>query len=370
MIEITDLRSLLTADTPFIDTRSPAEFARGSLPTAVNLPLMTDSEREQVGICYKLHGQNAAIELGHQLVSGSVKVERVDGWTRFARENPTGALFCFRGGLRSAITQQWLHESGVEYPRVKGGYRALRRWLMDFSEKTFETAALLLVGGRTGAAKTRALTEGNAGRAINGSIDLEGIANHRGSAFGKRVTEQPSQISFEMALGLALLKHNQGHFRSLILEDEGRLIGRCALPLSLQAARTNADWIHLEASFDDRVQHSYENYILSNLTELRRACIKDAFDQFATNLLDSLDRIQKRLGGKRYYSLKGQMTAAIAHHREGDPEHHRVWIATLLSEYYDPMYDYQLSKKARPPIFSGGESEIVEYLMERQSAGR
>ena len=370
MIEIDDLRGLLATDTPLIDTRAPIEFARGSLPTAVNLPLMSDAEREQVGTCYKLHGQNAAIELGHQLVRGPIKAERIDAWTRFAKAHPTGALYCFRGGLRSAITQQWLQEGGVEYPRVKGGYKALRRWLIDHSDSTFRTASLLLVGGRTGAAKTRVLNEGNDGCAIDGSIDLEGLAHHRGSAFGKRITEQPSQISFEMALGVALLKHNQRAFRSLILEDEGRLIGRCALPPSLQNAKKDADWVHLEASLADRVQHSYENYILSNLEELLREGRDNAFEQFSTNLRDALARISKRLGGTRYADLRNKMTLAINEHRKGEPEQHKKWITTLLSEYYDPMYDYQLAQREQHPIFQGDEREVSEYLMAWQKALR
>ena len=239
MNEIDDLQRLLLTDTPLIDTRAPIEFARGSLPTAVNLPLMTDSEREQVGTCYKQHGQKAAIDLGHQLVQGDVKAERIAAWADFAKTHPTGALYCFRGGLRSSIAQQWLHESGIEYPRVKGGYKSLRRWLIEYTDQTFASATLLFVGGRTGAAKTRVLNEGNAGQPIPGSVDLEGLAHHRGSAFGRRTTEQPTQISFEMGLGVALLKHKQRPHPCLILEDEGRLIGRCALPLSLQAAKKN-----------------------------------------------------------------------------------------------------------------------------------
>ena len=122
MIEIDDLQALLATDTPLIDTRAPSEFVRGRLPTAVNLPLMTDAEREQVGTCYKLRGQKAAIELGHQLGRGSLKAECMEAWTRFASAHPTGALYCFLGGIRYEISQQWLQESGVEYPRVKGGY--------------------------------------------------------------------------------------------------------------------------------------------------------------------------------------------------------------------------------------------------------
>ena len=169
-----------------------------------------------------------------------------------------------------------------------------------------------------------------------------------------------------MGLGVALLKHKQRPHPYLILEDEGRLIGRCALPLSLQAARKTADWIHLEAQLDDRVQHSYENYILGNLAELQADNAENAFEQFSASLLESLERIRKRLGTERYSNLKSAMTTAIIRHHQGDPEHHRVWIATLLTEYYDPMYDYQLSQRERAPIFHGDEQAVVEYLMEQQ----
>ena len=366
MTEIDDLQTLCLSDIPLIDTRSPSEFAKGSLPTATNLPLMNDEERAAVGLCYQQQGQDAAVQLGHELVTASKKAERVALWKRFAEHNPHGALFCFRGGLRSSITQQWLAEIGIDYPRIRGGYKALRRWLIAQSDDTFESSHIILLGGRTGVAKTRALNEGKDGDPLPGSVDLEGLANHRGSAFGKRTSEQPTQIGFELALGVALVKHRSQHHPHLILEDEGRLIGRCALPLSLQAARQQADWVRLEASLDDRIQHSYENYILSNLDELNVNDSANGFNAFAAGLLDALDRIQKRLGGQRYQTLKGIMTDAIERHRRGDPEQHKHWIALLLTDYYDPMYDYQMEKRNRPPVFTGSESAVADYLMAQQ----
>lgn len=366
MTEIDDLQTLCLSDIPLIDTRSPSEFAKGSLPSATNLPLMNDEERAAVGICYQRRGQDAAVQLGHELVTASKKAERVALWKGFAERNPQGALFCFRGGLRSSITQQWLSEIGIDYPRIRGGYKALRRWLISQSDDIFESSRIILLGGRTGVAKTRALNEGKDGEPVPGSIDLEGLANHRGSAFGKRTSEQPTQIGFELALGIALIKQRSQNQPHLILEDEGRLIGRCALPLSLQAARQQADWVRLEASLDDRIQHSYENYILSNLRELNVNNSENGFRAFSAGLLDALTRIQKRLGGQRFQALKAIMTDAIECHRQGDPEQHKHWIATLLTDYYDPMYDYQMEKRSRPPVFTGSESEVAAYLTARQ----
>jgi tRNA 2-selenouridine synthase len=368
MTEIDDLATLLRDDTPLIDTRSPVEFAKGSLPTAINLPLMTDEEREAVGTCYKEQGQDAAVRLGHELVAGDLKEQRVGAWKTFVAQHPRGALFCFRGGMRSEIAQRWLKDAGVDYPRIKGGYKAMRRWLTDSTDQLIEKTPILLLGGPTGAAKTRILNEGNGGGPIPGSVDLEGLANHRGSAFGRRVTEQPTQIGFELALGVQLLKHRHAGRQKLLLEDEGRLIGRCALPLSLQAARHEADWVQLDASVDARVEHSYENYILQNLEDLMTEDAARAFDRFATGLLESLERIQKRLGGQRYAELKAVMQDALAAHERGNPEAHKAWISELLTDYYDPMYDYQMNNRTKAPLFRGTEQEVIEYLLQTEDA--
>jgi len=364
MDEIDDLASLFLRDIPLIDTRAPVEFNKGSLPLAINLPLMIDAEREAVGICYQQQGQAAAIRLGHELVNGELKADRLNQWIRFTQQHPDGALFCFRGGLRSEIIQNWLKEQGIRYPRIRGGYKAMRRWLINAVEKTCANTPLLLLGGKTGSAKTRVLNEGFMGNPITGSIDLEGLANHRGSAFGKRVTAQPTQISFELAVGIEMAKRYAEDPSRLILEDEGRLIGRCALPLPLQAARHHADWIQLEVPLEDRVQHSYDNYILSNLEEMLTpsADWDTAFNEFERGLLDALSRIQKRLGDTRYRALHADLTAALSSHRLGDPEPHKKWIEVLLTHYYDPMYNYQMAKRVQAPIFRGNESEVIGYL--------
>lgn len=92
---------------------------------------MTDDERAQVGTCFKQQGQAAAIALGHQLVGGAVRAERLEGWLAQLRQQPDAVLYCFRGGLRSQTVQQWLHEAGVTRPRIAGGYKDLRRFLID-----------------------------------------------------------------------------------------------------------------------------------------------------------------------------------------------------------------------------------------------
>jgi tRNA 2-selenouridine synthase len=177
LIQITDLTRLFTIDTPLIDTRAPIEFEQGAFPQSQNLILMSDDEREKIGACYKNKGQAKAIELGHELVQGDVKNKRIEAWLQFIKNNPNGALYCFRGGLRSQITQQWIYTaSGIDYPRVKGGYKALRRFLIDETYRIMQQITPIVIGGQTGCGKTLLLDK------INNRIDLEGLANHRGSA--------------------------------------------------------------------------------------------------------------------------------------------------------------------------------------------
>ncbi len=368
MIQLDDYEALFLADTPFIDTRAPVEFAKGSFPTAVNLPLMTNDERAAVGTCYKQEGQDAAVKLGHELVSGVVKANRVQQWQAFAQAHPEGALFCFRGGMRSAISQQWLAEAGMEFPRIRGGYKAMRRWLIDEFERICMARDFIVVGGQTGCAKTRLLNQGDNGKPIPGSIDLEGYANHRGSAFGRRAGGQPAQISFEIATAIALVKVDRRFGGPVIAEDESKLIGRCSLPPTLQNTLKNSPLVLVETTLEERVEHSFENYILANLKD-QQALTDDqeqAFDAFAAGLLESLERIRKRLGGVRFGELLTIMNSALERHRAGDPSGHRDWIAPLLSDYYDPMYDYQLKNRLEKVVFRGRPDAVAEWLIKQQ----
>src|SRR5680860_47878 len=98
-----DYLSLFLNNTPLLDVRAPVEFDKGHLPGAINAPLMNDDERHLVGICYKEQGQSKAIELGHQLVQGDIKAQRLEAWKHFCTQHPDGYLYCFRGGLRLSL---------------------------------------------------------------------------------------------------------------------------------------------------------------------------------------------------------------------------------------------------------------------------
>lgn len=353
-----DYRALFLEDTPMIDTRAPVEFARGAFPGAVNIPLMSDREREAVGTCYKQQGQQAAIALGHTLVAGEVKGARLQAWLDFAQANPGGYLYCFRGGLRSKICQQWLAEAGCDYPRIAGGYKAMRRFLIDELERISREAKFIILGGRTGAAKTELLG------GVPNSVDLEELARHRGSAFGRRVGGQPSQINFENALAIQLIRCEHAHpGQSIVLEDEGGYIGSSTIPESLREAMAKAPLVVVEADLESRVEHSFTNYILDNLNDWREQLGEEAgFQRFAGELRDSLNRLQRRLGGQRFREVSDLLERAIELHTQGDSSLHREWIRILLRDYYDPMYDYQLSRKAERVVLRGDAEAVSQRL--------
>ena len=362
-LDSSTFEELFLRERSLIDTRAPIEFERGSFPGAVNIPLMTDVEREQVGIRYKEQGEHAAVALGHELVSGHVKEDRIAAWIEQVKRNANAALFCFRGGLRSQTVQAWLASEGYHLPVVDGGYKALRAYLLNSLEECLCDTSLVVIGGRTGVAKTALLNQASDMLRLP-VIDLEGLAHHRGSAFGKRAEPQPTQVNFENRIAIELLKLRNGGHQQVIMEDESRLIGRCALPLTLQEKLRAAPLVVLDASLEDRVHHSWENYILSNYREQVALCDSHeaAFSAFATSLRLSLANIQKRLGGARYQELSEVLEKALLAHSQGDPEQHKQWITVLLRDYYDPMYDYQLKSKQRHVVFRGNFNEVLEFM--------
>lgn len=360
--DTSDYAQLFLRDTPLLDTRAPVEFAAGAFPQAQSLPLMSDDERAAVGTCYKQKGQEAAIALGHELVSGALRQQRMSHWTQFAKDNPQGYLYCFRGGLRSQLVQQWLHDSGVDYPRIIGGYKAMRRFLIDTLDALAPQTSVILVGGATGTGKTRLINE------LPRAIDLEGLAKHRGSAFGRLVEEQPTQIDFENAIAIALLKLSQNP-GSVILEDEGQLIGRLALPASLRTRMSEAPLVVLEYPLDERIQVVFEDYIVDLGARYRQVHGDAGAGIHRDRLLGDLERTKKRLGGERYAHIAGLMQAAFQRQEQtGDAQRHRDWIRPMLVDYYDPMYSYQLSKREGSRLYTGDREAVKAFLSEQIDA--
>jgi len=359
LTQITDFTQLFVNDIALIDTRAPIEFEQGAFPFAQNLPLMSDSERELVGACYKNKGQEKAISLGHKLVYGKVKQTRLDTWLGFIKNNPNGALYCFRGGLRSQITQEWIYEaSGVNYPRIKGGYKALRRFLIDETDRIMSKITPIIIGGQTGCGKTLLLDH------LKDTIDLEGLANHRGSAFGNTTTPQPTQINFENELAIELIK-KQEHSH-LVFEDEGSNVGTVHIPQCVQDKTSQAELILLEASINERLKVSMDAYVINMQQDFIQQDAINGFDNFANYWLQSLEKIQRRLGLERYQAMLKLLNHALQRYKDqGEADGFYPVVEELLVGYYDPMYDYQIQKKMGRVVFKGNASEVMAYLADR-----
>lgn len=358
-----NLREIFLNDAPLMDVRAPVEFDKGAFTQSLNLPLMNDNERQRVGTCYKQEGQQAAIELGRRLVAGDIKQARIQAWAAFANANPHGYLYCFRGGLRSQITQQWLkEEAGIVYPRVLGGYKAMRSYLLEVTEQAVEQCDFVLLGGMTGTGKTEALVQ------LGNALDLEGHANHRGSSFGKHATGQPAQIHFENTLAVDILKRRAAGVEQFVLEDEGRAIGSRAVPLSLFRRMQAAPLVWLEDSVDNRVQRILKDYVVDLCAEFVALHGPElGTPLFADRLRQSLASIIKRLGGERYQRLSAALEGALQEQlRSGDVSAHCEWISGLLNEYYDPMYAYQRDSKQPRIEFAGEQAAVVAYLQHRR----
>lgn len=354
----TDYCAILRAETPIIDVRAPIEFAHGAMPAAINLPLMTDEERAAVGTCYKREGAEAALALGHKLVAGENRQQRIEAWLDACRRAPNGYLCCARGGQRSHITQSWIKDNGVNYPLIVGGYKALRQAAIKATEELVRHP-IILIGGCTGNGKTPLVRQQPQG------IDLEGLAHHRGSSFGRTLNAQFSQATFENHLATALLQgaHEQESVR-WVLEDEGRMIGANHLPECLRDRMAQSPIAVVEDPFELRIERLREEYFTRMHHDFFAAYGEEqGWEEYSAYLHHGLYAIRRRLGLQRFAELTATLDASLAEQRRsGSTEAHFAWLVPLLNEYYDPMYRYQLEKKADKVVFRGTSEDVVHWL--------
>ncbi|POT58320.1 tRNA 2-selenouridine(34) synthase MnmH [Citrobacter amalonaticus] len=350
----TDYRAILLTDTPLIDVRAPIEFQQGAMPGAINLPLMNDDERVAVGTCYKRQGPEAALALGHRLVSGEQRQQRLDAWREACQLRPEGYLCCARGGQRSHIVQQWLRESGIDYPLIQGGYKALRQAAIQITEERVQKP-IILIGGCTGSGKTQLVQQQPNG------VDLEGLAHHRGSSFGRTLTPQLSQASFENLLAVELLKKDAPRW---VLEDEGRMIGANHLPECLREQMAQASIAVVEDPFELRLERLREEYFTRMHHDFTHAYGEErGWLEYSEYLHHGLAAIQRRLGLQRFKELTAKLDIALREQQtSGSTDKHMAWLVPLLNEYYDPMYRYQLEKKAAKIVFRGSWQEVAAWL--------
>lgn len=380
-IGIDDLTALFIADTPLIDVRAPVEFTQGSLPGAVNLPILNNEERALVGTTYKQQGSEAAIKLGYEMVSGSVKQNRLQQWLDFIHQHPQAILYCFRGGKRSQITQQWLRDTGIDSPLITGGYKRARQFLISTIDRFSEHRKLLVITGPTGSGKTRLIHDISNSHPV---LDIEALARHRGSAFGGMSVPQPSQIDFENHLAVNLLKLEQNNLSEpVIVEDESRHTGKVYLPDSFFHHLRNSEIIWVDEPLATRVDNIFEDYILTTpigqaqrirqaipplastveTQEILRQQARQLFDKYA----GALQAISKKLGGDRFQEVSEDLENARSDfENKNEIQSNKIWIEKLVRYYYDPLYLGSLQRRRVNPCFKGSGQAVMDYLQARK----
>lgn len=293
---------------PMIDTRSEGEFAQSHIPASHNLPILTNAERVIVGTLYKQKGSQQAILKGFELVGPRFHEIQKHALKQFPEKKIL--TYCWRGGMRSQILSWILEMVGFEVFRLKGGYKTYRTFTFDFVRKDWK---FLMLAGRTGTGKTRLLK----GLEAKGDqiIDLEGLANHKGSSFGGIGQEpQPSVEQFENLLAEAL---NMLNPKKLIwVENESRRIGRVMLPDHFYEQMLTAPLLSISKKLEERIHLIAEEY----------------GDLDNEELIGAVTRLRKKLGGLR---TKEAIEAIISGQKE-------TWIELVL-DYYDKAYDFDLN---------------------------
>ncbi len=358
-ITISNFEKIVVDDVPLVDVRAPIEFASGAIPGARNLPLMDDEQRHRVGKCHKQNGPEAAVRLGYKLVNGDIKKERVAAWRGLLADYPDACLYCARGGLRSKIAGDWiLEDTGKSVARLKGGYKAFRNYLLDHLKPEWLKSMPIILGGRTGSGKTMLLVK------LENAVDLEKLAHHRGSSFGRFITPQPGQADFENRLAYALIKHEAQNFSHVILEDEGRHVGKRFLPKELADYFSTGGLVVLETPLPLRTENTYAEYVVAAQAEYEAEYGREkGNERWFVEMNLGVERIGKRLGGSLLRQVRDLLEQAHMHQgRSGSPELHREWVQLLLRDYYDPMYDYQIEKKKGSIVFTGDAAAVLGYL--------
>jgi tRNA 2-selenouridine synthase len=324
----------LSEESPVFDVRSSGEFLHAHIPGAFALPLFTDEQRKIIGTAYKQESRQVAVKKGLDFFSERMKImpneveEIIKSHSNDSSKDNRVLVHCWRGGMRSRSVAWLLDLLGYKVYILKGGYKAFRNWVIDQFNKEYK---INILGGFTGSGKTEVLKEMRLkGKAV---IDLEALANHKGSAFGSLGEQvQPGQEMFENLLAIELIKkfsnilnaeenselQQTNSIRQIWMEDESRHIGSVGIPKMLWERMRTGQLYFLEIPFEERLKYIISTYGIYNKKELANSIMK----------------IQKRLGG---LATKN----AISYLLENKVEE----CFSILLHYYDKLYANALLKR-------------------------
>ena len=337
-----------------LDVRAPGEVNRSAIPGALSLPILNDEERHAVGQCYHASGNAAAVTLGVELTAPH-REARVARWREAvaASERPT-AFACWRGGQRSRIATEWLGDPGVS--RVEGGTKALRRYLMASLESQFAQTETLVISGLTGCGKTEFLHRLQQVVRPDGlALDLEGLANHRGSAFGGFPAGQPAQQTFENQLAAKIHLETP---RMTLIEDEARFVGHVEVPAFIFNRVQQSPVVILETPQEERVARIVREYVFEPTERSSRVAVRQDLEK-------NLKKLSKRLGGTHLKECLNALDLADHEERWFSIEAHAPWVDGLLRHYYDKLYNRAVTRLARPIAFQGSMEEGLAWFAGR-----
>lgn len=296
-----------------VDARTPLEFADDHLPGAINVPILTNAERVEIGTLYKQQGPQIARIRGLELTC-----HRFPAIVATIAEAAAGRpvlVYCWRGGLRSESIAMLLEMTGYPVVKLAGGYKAFRTLVSSFFESVKLPVQLVVLHGMTGSGKTEFLH--HLPRERYTVIDLEGVARHRGSAFGSLgLGEQPPQKRFETLLWNAFRKAPVD--RPIVVEGESKRIGRVTLPGNLYEVMAESTKVWCDVSVETRVKRLSAEY---------------AREEYRQPMAEALERIKKKLGGPQYTELQHKLAAWDIPGVARD----------LIEQYYDKLY-YRVRK--------------------------
>lgn len=327
----------------FIDTRSPSEFEQGHIPGAINVPLLEDEERAVVGTLYKQCGQEQAKQKGLEFVSGKLAdmVKKISD-CRAAVPDAALVVYCWRGGMRSKSVVTILELMGIAGCQLAGGYKAYRRHVQERLTEFSLQPTLIVLCGSTGSGKTT-LLQLLADRQVP-VIDLEQLANHRGSAFGQVGLGRPATAqNFDAQLLLLLEQYNREPF--IVLECESKRVGNVYLPDRLCDAMRTGRRVLIRSGIDTRVRRLIAEYT-------------DVLQPQDPQIITSITSLTKRLGKKKVAGL-------LLDYEEGRLTE---FTRTLLADYYDPLYGYETASPESFDLVVEAEdldraaTEISQYI--------
>ncbi|WP_170387375.1 tRNA 2-selenouridine(34) synthase MnmH [Ruegeria atlantica] len=309
-LSFTDLPSLFAHDfDTVIDVRSPAEYVEDHLPGAINLPVLDNDERAEIGTIYVQKSPFLARKLGAALVFRNA-ANHIEHSLSHHEGGWKPLVYCWRGGQRSGSFTWMLQQIGWRAEVVDGGYRTYRRLVNGFLYDDPLPHRLVALDGYTGTAKTDLLTNLNS-RGVQ-VLDLEGLANHRGSLLGEMPGGQPSQKAFESALAAALCRFDPA--RTVVVEAESSKIGTLILPPSLWAALRAAPRIQISASIEARTDY-----------------LVGAYD----DILSDAERLRDRLSPLRAHRGHEVVDGWLSLIEAGDKQ---TLTRALMEQHYDPSY--------------------------------